>query len=142
MPHDPKRTLIDWLGYAGLLPFIVLALLLWLVDADLPDPEDVLDRGWKIDDRRIDRTVAVIDAVTAFVLGQRTVEEKVRRAAQLWPFVGRLIDAGLSDLARIVAEDLSTHTPKLDSTHSDLAAVAAPVTLHLGRGIMQLGRRR
>ncbi|MFO1278788.1 MAG: DUF3429 domain-containing protein [Burkholderiaceae bacterium] len=35
MPHDPKRTLIDWLGYAGLLPFIVLALLLWLVDADL-----------------------------------------------------------------------------------------------------------
>ncbi len=35
MPYDPTRTLIDWLGYAGLLPFIVLAALLWLVDADL-----------------------------------------------------------------------------------------------------------
>lgn len=136
--NQMAHTLIEAIvGHAAASDWIT-----WLVDADLPDPEDVLDRGWKIDDRRIDRTVAVIDAVTAFVLGQRTVEEKVRRAAQLWPFVGRLIDAGLSDLARIVAEDLSTHTPKLDSTHSDLAAVAAPVTLRLGRGIMQLGRRR
>lgn len=35
MQHDPKRTLIDWLGYAGLLPFIGLALLLWLVSDEL-----------------------------------------------------------------------------------------------------------
>lgn len=35
MQHDPTRTLIDWLGYAGLVPFVGLSLLLWLVSADL-----------------------------------------------------------------------------------------------------------
>jgi hypothetical protein len=35
MPHNATRQLIDWLGYAGLVPFAVLTLLLWLVSADL-----------------------------------------------------------------------------------------------------------
>jgi len=33
--HDPTRALIDGLGYAGLAPFVGLALLLWLVSPDL-----------------------------------------------------------------------------------------------------------
>ncbi|OSZ64702.1 DUF3429 domain-containing protein [Hydrogenophaga sp. IBVHS2] len=32
---DPARRLIDLLGYGGLLPFVGLALLLWLVTPDL-----------------------------------------------------------------------------------------------------------
>ena len=35
MHQKATRDLIDWLGYAGLLPFAGLAMLLWLVSADL-----------------------------------------------------------------------------------------------------------
>lgn len=33
--HDPSRRLIERLGYAGLVPFVLLALLIWLVTPDL-----------------------------------------------------------------------------------------------------------
>lgn len=35
MTHDPTRKLIDGLGHAGLVPFVLLALLIWLVTPDL-----------------------------------------------------------------------------------------------------------
>lgn len=103
----------------------------WLAEADLPDPETVLNKGWAIERKRLDKTVAVVEACTQYVLSRRSPELKVATAAKYWPFIGQLIKAEFSELAYIAAQDLSMAEPKLDSTHPELATVAAQPTLLL-----------
>lgn len=69
------------------------------LEADLPTPKDVLEKGWKPDPSRIDRTMAVYRSCEAFVLGRANAEEKKEFAAALWGHLIPLIDAGLGDLA-------------------------------------------
>ncbi len=107
----------------------------WIAKADLPDPEDVLDNGWSIDKLRLDRNVAVLETLTAFVLSRPTAPERVHSARKYWKFIMQMIQAGFAELAYAASLALCQHEEHLDSTHPQLAATVAQVQLALGNGI-------
>ena len=65
----------------------------WMIEADLPDPADVLDGRvkFKHDPQRLDRSVAVLSACAAFVAPTKSVKRK-ERAAKLWEILGEMND--------------------------------------------------
>lgn len=62
-------------------------------NADLPDPEDLLDEKvpFKHDDRRLDRTVAIL-ASCAALLANAALKKRNDRAKVMWKIMGDLID--------------------------------------------------
>ncbi len=105
----------------------------WLAEADLPTPEEVLDKGWKIDKRRLDRTIAVVESTTSYVTTRRSPEQRIAAAAKYWPFLEQLVKAEFSELAYLAAEDLSKSEPKLNASNPALATVAAQASVLLYR---------
>lgn len=72
----------------------------WLREANLPDPEHVLQNGWTPDKLRIDRNYSVYTAMTAFVLGAKDEEKRLKYAVQAYGVLDTASDAGLKDLIR------------------------------------------
>lgn len=72
----------------------VAELAVWLAEADLPDPKDVLDGKVKFrhDASRLDRTAAVLQACAAYVSPERCANRK-ERAGRLWEILGDVDDA-------------------------------------------------
>lgn len=70
----------------------------WLREANLPNPEDVLKNGWTPDRLRIDRNYAVYTAMTAFVMGMKDEERKLKAVVQAYNVLEAASDAGLKDL--------------------------------------------
>lgn len=70
----------------------------WLREANLPNPEDVLKNGWTPDKLRIDRNYAVYTAMTAFVLGAKDEDKRLKYAIQAYGILEMASDAGLKDL--------------------------------------------
>lgn len=70
----------------------------YLSKADLPDPMDVLTRGWKIDTQRLDRSMAVATGFTALIIGTKDKDERIKLAIKAWQLYGEYLKAGLADL--------------------------------------------
>jgi len=64
----------------------------WTAMQDLPDPADVLDGKvvFKHDERRLDRTLAILGACAALVIPDKAVKRQ-ERAAVAWTLVGSVI---------------------------------------------------
>lgn len=84
-------------------------------DADLPDPVDVLEGkvNFKVDDERLDRTMAVLSACAAIVCNPTCVNHTDRIEA-MWVLLGGLTDE-MKDIALVSADpliqrDVGTHT--------------------------------
>lgn len=71
----------------------------WVAKADLPDPREVLNKGWQIDKNRLDKVMAVYSGITSLVLSVPDKKEKYHLAALAWRRLGELIKFGLSDIA-------------------------------------------
>lgn len=72
----------------------------YMADADLPDPEVVLDGKvkFKHDPRRLDRTSAVLAACAAVTTSKETEKGKQKaRAEALWGIITDVMDAGATD---------------------------------------------
>jgi len=103
----------------------------WEADADLPDPLDVLEKGWKVDSKRLDRSIAVCGSFTALVVGTTDKSERVRLAALAWERLFDMTEAGLTDIAgRAVRVLINKKLGRKD--HASLEAVAAKVVLKVG----------
>lgn len=70
----------------------------WRINADLPNPRDVIMKGWKIDTSRLDRTCAVFSGVTSLVTSLQKPEQ-YQLAVPAWGRLHELIKAGLTDIA-------------------------------------------
>jgi MoxR-like ATPase len=70
----------------------------YLQTADLPDSIDVLEKGWKVDTDRLDRSIAVVTGFTTAIVSTPDVKEKERLAALGWARFDDFIDAGVSDI--------------------------------------------
>ena len=81
--------------------------LVWVVEADLPDPEAVLaDPASFVLPERPDRALAALGAITAAVLGRPSVE----RWLAGWAVLGVAADSAV-DLAAVSARDLARARP-------------------------------
>lgn len=65
----------------------------WRAAADLPNPEELLDRkvAWAHDSRRLDRTLATLGACAALVVGDKTSRRQAR-ADVIWQMLGAVIE--------------------------------------------------
>lgn len=77
------------------------------LEADLPDPADVLKKGWKPDPTRLDRTFAVYKGCESYVLNRQEENDKKECAALLWGQLLMLIDEGMGDLALGLSKSLA-----------------------------------
>jgi hypothetical protein len=91
---DQESFVAAFIGYGPAAEFLT-----WRKNADLPDPEDVLDGrvGFKHDKRRLDRTAAVVNSCAAFVCDE-DCDNRNNRAAKLWEIMAGILDDGAPDL--------------------------------------------
>lgn len=64
----------------------------WRANADLPDPADLLDGKVKFahDERRLDRSLAVLSSCAALVIPEKSAN-RVARAAECWKLIGQVV---------------------------------------------------
>lgn len=105
----------------------------WLATADLPEPEEVLTKGWKPDKKRIDRTYAVIASVAGYVISQQDRLDRNKMAVPAWKLLHDTCNIGLGDIAMVGAEILSRESLSIDCNDPAVVAAAKPVVLHLSK---------
>lgn len=102
----------------------------WIDEADLPEPADVLDgrAAWKHDPQRLDRTAAVLDACAALVVPAKA-ERRAPRADALWGLMAEVMqDAkdvavpAMTALVRAGLQRSKAATPVMARMHSVVAA--------------------
>lgn len=84
---DTDEFLGGFVGHATVAEFAA-----WRADANLPDPADVLDGRvqWKHDNRRIDRTIAVLGACAALVAPAKA-ERRKERGGACWRLLAQVM---------------------------------------------------
>jgi len=112
----------------------------WRKKADLPDPQKVLEKGWKPDKRRLDRTLAVYSSIISFVLEQPDNAQKLDYAALAWERLSDLTDCGLADIAIDPVLHLVRNGLGGDGSGSrEIKKASRKVTLHLAQsGLAEL----
>lgn len=80
-----EKMAIDWATYRH--------------DSNIPDPLDMLTKGWAPDTTRIDRTMAAYAGCASWVLGRPKKEEREQYAGPLWESFMKLLEVGLGDVA-------------------------------------------
>jgi MoxR-like ATPase len=102
-PVDADEIVAAFVGAAAASELIA-----YRKESDLPDPLDVLDRKVKFahDQRRLDRTVSIINGCAALLVSPST-ESKKERAGVLWEIMGELADLQVHDLCVVPARVLS-----------------------------------
>jgi len=102
----------------------------WIDEADLPEPADVLDgkATWKHDPQRLDRTAAVLGACAALVVPAKA-ERRKERAEAMWKLMAEVMqDAkdvvvpAMTALVRAGLQRSKVATPVLAKMHSVVAA--------------------
>jgi MoxR-like ATPase len=100
----------------------------WVSKADIPDPLDMLQDGWPIDTKRLDRTIAAYTAMASYVIQRKDKDERIRLGGRGWELLGELIKLGMADLVVHPARSFIKTGLK-----SDVCPEARPVVLHLGK---------
>lgn len=115
----------------------------WNSEAKLPHPHKVVTEGWDPDTQRIDRTVAVLSAMTEYVVAEQDPELRNQYAVGAWNVLKRAQEVGLLDLSQPPAKKLNK--AKLNSTFGspEVSAAARPVLHELGlTGMSELAKER
>jgi hypothetical protein len=109
--HDTPDALVQTLvqGCIGKGP--TQQLIEYMANIDLPDPEDILTGRvqWAHDKSRLDRTVAVVNSLAAYVTDKNmTSDQKLREkyATKVWVILGEIKKACPSDVIIPAAKSL------------------------------------
>lgn len=107
----------------------------WIAESDLPSPTDMLTKGWKPDEKRLDRTVVCLTTITEFIK-TRPRSEQIVYAVNAWKILQETMNVGLGDLILVPAQTLlnqglgRTGISKGDIT-PDLKKISDDVTFEL-----------
>ena len=109
----------------------------WTIEADLPDPVDVVTGKAKFthDPRRLDRTIAVLGACAALVAPPQAVDRN-KRAGAVWKLIASVLDDA-ADVAVPAARVMAlAHlgTPKIPEALKPLATLSP---LLVAAGVVQ-----
>lgn len=106
------------------------ALASWVRVSDLPKPIDVLNNGWVIDKKRLDRCVAVYYGITNYVLAQTDPDVRVRLGIKAWNRYKEAMDANLIDLIYTQSKRM-VHAGIEPSVSPEVGEAARPVLTRL-----------
>lgn len=115
----------------------------FVAKSDLPDPADMLKKGWK-PSNRIDYNHAALGSLISYVTNRATKEEKQQLAIPAWTILKGCIEAGIADITRRPAQDLVdaklAHEGKVPA---DLQAAAEEVIYQLSmKGFTEFSSRK
>jgi len=69
----------------------------WVTDMDLPNPEDMLTKGWTPNASRVDVTIAALSSMVAFVKSYAEGKQRNTYAARAWGILNAASEAGMPD---------------------------------------------
>lgn len=98
----------------------------WVAYANLPDPKEMLEDGWKPDKRRLDVAFAAYSSAISYALGKTDKTEQTRYAVLAWKLLTGAKAANLLDLTASPARALiqagyhSKHSPEIASASKEL----------------------
>lgn len=78
----------------------------WLSYANLPDPKDMLENGWRADKRRLDVAYAAYSAAISYALGKKDKDEQKKYVIMAWKVLAKAVEDNLADLALAPAASL------------------------------------
>lgn len=110
------------------------ALITYERDADLPDPIDMLTKGWPVDTRRLDITMAAYSTMVSYVTGRPDRKEQLELAVPCWEMLLQLVDgrSGLADIAVPQVDALVEATLARNSKNKEILEAAKKVYVPLG----------
>jgi len=103
----------------------------WVNDADLPDPLDMLTKGWRPDKDRLDRTQAAFSSAISYTMSRPDKADRLLLAPKAWGLLTTLADAGLADIALPASRSL-VQAGFGSSSSKEVAQVARPLMLRFG----------
>ena len=81
--------------------------LLWRKAADLPDPKDMIEKGWKPDTKRLDRSMAAYSALSGYVINlPRDGKKRVEAGGRSWMLFKEACKVGIGDIIYRSATEL------------------------------------
>lgn len=115
----------------------------WLLDMDLPDPEDMLRNGWTPDPSRIDIAMGALSAMVTFVKNHDKGKKRDGYAAKAWLILDSAAKVGLIDAA-VTPSTVLLHAGYQmgDGADEAMKKAMAPVMQPLLSKIHQLGMSR
>ena len=70
----------------------------WVLDADLPSPESMLNNGWEPDTLRLDRSLAAYTSAAVYVTAQKDRATQKELAVKAWRLFEQACTAGMADI--------------------------------------------
>jgi hypothetical protein len=105
----------------------------YIASADLPDPETVLTKGWKIDETRLDKVIAVNTSVISYVKGIKEKQKQYDMAALAWNYLGRVVQTGLADTAVDPGDELVRARLSRKGVPDHVKKAAEPVIFEIAK---------
>lgn len=95
----------------------------WVTYANLPDPKDMLENGWRANKHRLDVAFAAFSSASGYALGKQDKDEQKKYVIMAWKLIQHAIADGVADIALAPAAALmrAGYTTKAGP---DVAAVA------------------
>lgn len=113
----------------------------WVAKADLPDPLDMLNKGWIPDPDRLDIVIAALTSLVTWVTKLKKGVDQTKYAAGTWDLLKPVIEMGSPDLAVRPATILIESDLANTSRDATLKQAAKSIILELGReGLSQFAR--
>jgi len=130
---DKREALIHLMIEAAVGEGAAAEFIEYLSKADLPDPMDVLLKGWKVDTKRLDRSMAVATGFTALVVGTREKNEQVKLAIGAWHRYNEYVKEGLTDIVMDHMDSLIREGLNTDHANVALKEAAGEVIYAIGK---------
>ncbi len=113
----------------------------WLAYANLPDPKDMLEKGWRADKRRLDVAYAAYSAAIGYTLGKKDKDEQKKYAIMAWTLLRVAVEDNLADLALAPAASLM-HAGYTTKAGPEMQAVCRSVIARFGEtGLANFSRK-
>lgn len=130
MPKELENEIVEGCVGEGVLPEWIE----WVAKADLPDPLDMVTKGWIPDTDRLDITCAALISLISWVTGLPTSQpNRLTYAANSWRLLHDVMEAGIPDLAVQPASALVSSDLAITAKDADLRRASKEVILWLGK---------
>lgn len=104
----------------------------WVAKANLPTPLEVVTNIWTPDAKRLDRTVAVLTAMSGFVVNEPDKIKQERYAIGAWKVIEKARKLEMLDLVVVPARKLHAAKLSTNATSKEVKEAARPSMYEIG----------
>ena len=99
----------------------------WVTDKDLPDPKDMLTKGWRPNMDRVDVTIASLRSMASYLQNYPAGAERDRFAVKAWEILDATAKLGMADAIAMPSKVLLDAGYTASAGTAEVRAAAMPV---------------